>query len=1423
MIQPTTKTYVEGSPERVELAIEEYLNERGLLNTEEWLGRYPDCTLELLEFLGNQSRITMIAPAFAGAAAVRDCYIGEYEILEVLDRGGMGIVYKARQKKLRRIVALKMIQQGQFRSPEVRKRFQNEAETAARLRHPNLVAIHEVGEHKGIPFFSMEYVKGRTLADLARQGRIRPRVVAQITQTIAETIQYIHSCGVLHRDLKPSNVMLDQNSDVRITDFGLAKQLDRDYSLTETGQILGSIDYMPPEQAEARHEQMGPASDVYSIGAILYELLAGRPPFRSESFLETLRQIREQEPTPISEMNTRVPRALEAICLKCLRKKPKQRYQTAEELSLDLQRFLEGEPVHVDSKWKLSKLWRSRWFHAAGGTTLAMFSAALLCWVLFSRPDSEAVAGTMPRSEETVPVLNEESTALAKSEEKAPLKAQLISEQVAEKKSPISQVEGGAEPSKTAEPHEQAEPAKLAEPSVLAESSGPAIASPELKTVSSEGTSPPVEPAVISQAQSAILPAVTNPEAQDVGVELKDAHNLPAIRAVGAPGEPFGIAHLELEVSDDCKWTWQPDKPLRLKTESGKALYASWNWIDRQAAYKDRPAKPRRLKIWYLFEGNTPAPVTVVSGDEVLARNVTIATDDTNLNRTKLLTEWINYFSKTALLHRSPEIQSVKRYFDTMLARRMKLDMPSQGSVGTASVLEVEFERTFGMLFGFESIRLAMMADRLPSASDIREVASEPLPAPLTIPSVRIPEWRSQGNKVCEEIASHVPQECFYLRCFRVENYGWVRSLVRGWGGDIEGVVANPAADYRVRDRIESQLGLSMESLLADGIDNEISDCALIGLDPFFHDGAAVGVLFEEKPGSRLSDLLKISRRKTSIEAGITESTAVMRTSRMQVLQTLRNEIRSYYVTSGRYHLITNSSMLASRFQQTERDRKSLGSLLEYTHARSQVQNEGECAGWLYLSDPFFRNITSPQYRIELQRRRQAKDDLVALQLARIASEAETGTALETSELIRRGFLPEQFGLRPDDTAPMQSDGIVCDSQRGVPGSFVPLADMNVAKCTAFEAECYEEFKQAYQREWRTMDPVLLTFHRSPSHVPNREKVVLHIHITPYAQQEYAFLRQNLSRAEDSKRIAPAENELLGISARLQSQNLYPWAAAGLIDDEVPFQLKDGRIVRTGQNSQQQFSKSNSYALITEPDEASAYLLANFVSCLKSRKPLDANSGAKSTSFLGAVIESVFPIRQMIRTAISDYSLIEGHSRVLSTNKPLAKEVLRGYEMENVSRPAHLFMHLEDITGAKVYPYINAWTYMSSRQASAADVATINLLADSLQADPLNILNGIQTSLGADLKCPIGGEYSAQQAVNRPPYIVSTAWNQAWLHDENQVPANYEFPFLKWLHGLDLECTLGAVTLESRLELEIEAGGDTSFKPVQELTMKKAR
>lgn len=1388
MIQPTRKGVAENLPSRVELAIEEYLNQRGMINTEEWLGRYPDCTLELLEFLGNQSHLAALTTAIAGTPAVNGCVIGEYEILEVLDRGGMGIVYKARQKNLRRVVALKMIQQGQFRSPEVRKRFQNEAETAARLRHPNLVAIHEVGEHNGIPFFTMEYVKGRTLADLSRQGRIRPRVVAQIAQTIAETIHYIHSRGVLHRDLKPSNVMIDHNCEVRVTDFGLAKQLDRDYSLTETGQILGSIDYMPPEQAEARHERMGPASDVYSIGAILYELLAGKPPFRSESFLETLRQIREETPLPISQLNPRVPRALEAICLKCLQKKPSKRYQSAEELAMELQRFLDDEPAPTDTRSKFSRLVKSGWFCAVAGGMSATIVFAV-CFLSFAGHNTgtatnDLAAGQLAsnnvRNEPELPLVDassrrESDTAASTSNTESTV------------------VEGSKNALELQQNEKRAASAETA-PKILA---GAGDDQPDLEEE----------------------PRQADPRGDKVAqpiVGLID-HQFPVKAAIGLPGEPFGIAHIELEVPDASQWSSQPDKPLRLVADGGKMFYASWAMANALPAYRDRPHKTARLKIWYLFKGDDPPPVTVVSADEVLARNVTVETDDVREQRSTLLSTWLHNFSKHSFANRSPELESIKRFFDIMLARRMGVNRPSPANRRSASGLEVEFERTFGMLFGFESIRLAMMADQIPSSAEILEPASRLLPDNLSLPGIRVPEVNGKAVHV-EALAHHVPPEAFYLRCFRVSNYRWVRNLVQGWGGDIDGVVATPAADYGIRERIESQLAFNLESLIGLGVDDEISDCALIGLDPFFSDGAAVGVLFEEKTHGNLRQIIQQCREKAAKEAQIIESFMMMGSKSVRVLQNHSKQIRSYYVVSGKYHLVTNSQVLAQRFVDVESGQAALGSLAEYSHAHSEVHAEGDCVGWLYLSDPFFRNITSAHYRIELQRRRRAKEDLLALHLARVASEAETGKALNIDDLIQQKFLPTSFNSRPDNSKPTVSEGVICDNVRGVPGTFVPIADMEFSKCTKFEADCYEDFKASYQREWRTVDPVLLMFNRMESANPGREKIVLNIHITPYAQQEYSFLWQHLSRLPEPQRIALKQNDLLSVSTKLHTNGKRPWAAAGLVDENLTFEIKNGKLIRSGANSGMAFAKSNAYALITDRDESSAYLLADFVSCLQSRKPLSLNNQAQPKSLLGAIVASFFPVHEIVKNAIQNNSSFRGETRVLSANRNLAEGVLEGCELNDAPRAAHMFMHLGDASGSMVYPYIRAWTYLSSRHQSAADLATMNQLADGLQEDPQHLLRQLETALGAKLLCPIGGEYLPKLTVCRPPYLVSNAWGKPCLHEENSVPADYDFPFLKWLHGLDLECRLGRVTLESRLELDIEAEADAMIEPIRDVT-----
>jgi eukaryotic-like serine/threonine-protein kinase len=245
---------------------------------------------------------------------------GDYELLAEIARGGMGVVYKARQISLNRIVAVKMILAGQLAGEAEVKRFRSEAEAAAQLHHPNIVAIHEVGEHEGHHYFSMNLVVGIGLDSRLGSGPLPIGEAVGLVKTIAEAVHFAHGRGIVHRDLKPANVLLDEFGQPRITDFGVAKRLERAESMTMAGAMLGTPDYMSPEQAAGRHDIAGPPCDIFSLGAMLYQLITGRVPFRGSNLAETLSNILKKEPVPPSRVNPRVPADLETICLKCLEK-----------------------------------------------------------------------------------------------------------------------------------------------------------------------------------------------------------------------------------------------------------------------------------------------------------------------------------------------------------------------------------------------------------------------------------------------------------------------------------------------------------------------------------------------------------------------------------------------------------------------------------------------------------------------------------------------------------------------------------------------------------------------------------------------------------------------------------------------------------------------------------------------------------------------------------------------------------------------------------------------------------------------------------------------------------------------------------------------------------------------------------------------
>jgi serine/threonine protein kinase len=340
----------------------------------------------------NDDSSATAPPALAGAPAVPSPAPAGYEVLEEVGRGGMSVVYKARQVKLDQLVALKMILTGSDAGPDELQRFRTEAEAVARLRHPNIVQIHEVGEHEGKPFFCLEYCPGGTLADRLHGTPLPPHEAAELLEVLARAVHAAHGQNVVHRDLKPGNILFrieakpsppssalnteDVLSPV-ISDFGLARKLD-EAGQAAGGAATGTPSYMAPEQARGRAKEVGPAADVWALGAVLYECLTGRPPFRGADTADTLRQVLTEEPAPPRRLQPEVPRDLETVCLKCLAKEPGKRYGSALALSDDLRCFLEGRPVEarLTPRWEQVWKWGKRRPALAGSLAVAVLLLA---------------------------------------------------------------------------------------------------------------------------------------------------------------------------------------------------------------------------------------------------------------------------------------------------------------------------------------------------------------------------------------------------------------------------------------------------------------------------------------------------------------------------------------------------------------------------------------------------------------------------------------------------------------------------------------------------------------------------------------------------------------------------------------------------------------------------------------------------------------------------------------------------------------------------------------------------------------------------------------------------------------------------------------------------------------------------------------
>jgi serine/threonine protein kinase len=353
---------------------------------DEYRRRFPDDAERIIPLLGGLTRpVPQPAQDGRGRGAALPSIAG-YEVLAEVGRGGMGVVYQARHLTLNRVVALKMIREGANAGAQELARFRAEAEAVARLQHPNIVQIYEVGEHGGVPYFALEFCAGGSLASRLNGTPLPPGEAAGLVETLARAVHVAHQAKIVHRDLKPGNVLLAAGGVAadakpqaaiipKITDFGLAKRLE-EVGQTWSGAVLGTASYMAPEQAAGRSKEIGPAADVYALGAILYELLSGRPPFRAATDLDTILQVINAEPVPPRRLHAKVPRDLETITLKCLEKDPRRRYATAADLADDLHRFLLGEPIRARPPGLLGRV--GRWARSRPALAATWVALALM-------------------------------------------------------------------------------------------------------------------------------------------------------------------------------------------------------------------------------------------------------------------------------------------------------------------------------------------------------------------------------------------------------------------------------------------------------------------------------------------------------------------------------------------------------------------------------------------------------------------------------------------------------------------------------------------------------------------------------------------------------------------------------------------------------------------------------------------------------------------------------------------------------------------------------------------------------------------------------------------------------------------------------------------------------------------------------------
>ena len=542
---------------------------------------------------------------------------------------------------------------------------------------------------------------------------------------------------------------------------------------------------------------------------------------------------------------------------------------------------------------------------------------------------------------------------------------------------------------------------------------------------------------------------------------LPPAQQETVVHAMAVSGSPVGAGKIEMLLADDRCPLWNAELPLRVDDPQQRIRFPAIELVARETN-GDSSHRIRHAIVYFLFVGAAPLTVQVTSPGSTWAESCTIRPQESDIEWKDTLGRWSHAYGRNAKEVSGPA-GFLRQMTLRVLARRLSLgEQPFPSGVlkeRPMAALESTFERSLSTLLGIDSLLLAVPEIADTGAPPSLDKAALPLPPPLNLPAVQIPE--PVRDWPAEKLALQVPHDCFYVRCRRVGNLAWMRGFLTAWGGNLHDIVSVPVLDYAVRARLEEQLALGLARSQTLGIDESIADMALIGADFYFQEGAAVGVVFQASNAPKLRSIVQQQRGEAKRRyANAQQTTLNVEGFTVDALATADHAVRSFYAIKDQYHIVTNSLSLLKQFLAIQDGRGSLGRLDEFRYVRARETDKEQYRVLIYLSDPFFRRLSGPHYRIELMRRARSLADMHELAVAAAVATSLGQDDATTAALVRAAYLPAAFEDRADDSQLGVADGHVVDSLRGRRGTFLPIPDVPLKTATHDELNAYQGFVQ---------------------------------------------------------------------------------------------------------------------------------------------------------------------------------------------------------------------------------------------------------------------------------------------------------------------------------------------------------------------------